>query len=393
MLATLRGEPTEMIPWVPRLDLWYNANKRAGTLPGKYKSATLADITDDLDWGYHAVIPQFKDIRDPADEVHRPLGIYNLWNMPYESKLENVAFEADYQGDETTVMYQTPVGSIRTGVLYDETMCRAGITISHITDHAIKSPQDYRAVGYIFDNTRVVPNYDGYEEFSNRVGDRGLATAFVSLAGSPMHLLQRELMPMDLFFFELHDNPDLLAECAESIGRYFERVLEVIAECPAEMVLFGANYDAMVTYPPFFREHILPWLSRFAEKLHQKGKFLLTHTDGENSGLLDYYLESGIDVADSVCPKPMTKLSLKQVRDHFAGRINIMGGIPSVCLLRDSMSDQEFDTHLERVFSDLGRGDHLILGISDTTPPAADFGRLKRVSDLVRRFGSVSPTP
>ncbi len=48
-------------------------------------------------------------------------------------------------------------------------------------------------------------------------------------------------------------------------------------------------------------------------------KFLLTHTDGENTGLLEHYLESNMDVADSVCPKPMTKLSFKEVRDHFDG--------------------------------------------------------------------------
>jgi len=35
-------------------------------------------------------------------------------------------------------------------------------------------------------------------------------------------------------------------------------------------------------------------------------------------------------VADSVCPAPMTKLTFKQHRDTFAGRVTIMGGIPSV---------------------------------------------------------------
>ena len=71
MLATLRGEPTDSIPWAPRLDLWYDANRRAGTLPPRYRHALLQDITDDLDFGYHAIVPRFKDLRDPLDEVHR----------------------------------------------------------------------------------------------------------------------------------------------------------------------------------------------------------------------------------------------------------------------------------------------------------------------------------
>jgi hypothetical protein len=123
--------------------------------------------------------------------------------------------------------------------------------------------------------------------------------------------------------------------------------------------------------------------------LHAKGKFLLTHTDGENTGLLPHYLESGFDVADSVCPKPMTKLSMREVRDVFNGKITILGGIPSVCFLKHSMADREFETYLENFLLEIGRGDHIIVGISDTTPPQADFERLKLVRKYLDQFGPV----
>ena len=137
MLAAIRGEPTDRIPWAPRLDLWYDAHKRADTLPARYKGASLAEITDDLNWGYHAVVPHFKDLRDASDDIHRALGIYNLWVMPHATHLQNVRFTVNYRGDETTVEYCTPVGSIRTKVLYNESMRKAGISITHITEHAI----------------------------------------------------------------------------------------------------------------------------------------------------------------------------------------------------------------------------------------------------------------
>ena len=356
-------------------------------MPSRYRRASLAEITDDLDMGYHAVVPNFKDLRDPDDDIHRALGIYNLWTMPYATVLGDVDVSVDYRGDETIVEYHTPVGDLRTNVLYNESMREAGISITHITEYAIKSSQDYEAVGYLFEKAEVVPNYAGYQAFADQVGDRGLAVGFISLAGSPVHLLQRELMPLDLFFYELYDHPEELARCAERIGGYFDRAFEVVAGCPAEVFLFGANYDASVTYPPFFEEHILPWLKRFAGILHREGQYLLTHTDGENTGLLDHYLASEIDIADSICPAPMTKLTFKQVRDRFGGKITIMGGIPSVCLLRNSMSDHEFEAYLDRFFSELGAGDHLILGISDTTPPGAEFERIKKIGERVRAFG------
>ena len=392
MLAALRGEPTDSIAWAPRLDLWYDANRHAGTLPAKYLHATLEDITEDLDFGYHAIVPRFKDLRDPLDEAHRALGIYNLWTMPYATRLEDIDFTMTSDGDLTHVEYRTPVGDISTTVVYDENMRQAGISITHIAEYAIKSERDYAPIRYIFDHARVEPNEEGYREFASRVGDRGIACGFLSLAASPMHLLQRELMPMERFFYELYDHPKELTQCAESIGRYWEKVFDVTSQSSADLFLLGANYDHGVTPPPFFREHIVPWLKRFAGMLHANDKFLLTHTDGENTGLLDCYLDSDIDVADSICPAPMTKLTFQEVRDFFDGRITIMGGIPSICLLSNTLSDHAFEAYLDDFISHLGAGDHLILGISDTTPPAAEFERLKIIGRRVREFGAVKPS-
>jgi len=391
MRAAIRGEPSDRMPWAPRLDLWYNAHKRAGTLPAKYRHASLRQMCDDLGWGFHAVVPDFRDLRGPADDVDRALGIYNLRMMPYQTVLDGVGRTRRVEGDRTVVDYETPHGTLQTVTLYDEAMRKAGISITHVLGYPFKSAADYAAVGYLFENARVVSQHDGYEEFAAGVGDLGLPVAWVTAAASPMHWIQRELMPLDLFFYEMHDHPDELARLASQIEVYWRRLVEVVCECPAEVVLVGANYDATVTYPPFFAEHIEPWLRGFARALHARGKCLLTHTDGENTGLLAHYLASEIDVADSVCPAPMTKLSFREVRDTFAGRITIMGGIPSVALLSNTMTAAQFDRFVDEFFEQVGVGDHLILGVSDTTPPAAEFERLVQIAERVEAFGPVAP--
>jgi hypothetical protein len=386
MLAAIRGQRIDRLPWAPRLDLWYNANKRGGTLPLKYRNATLDDIIADLDAGFHAVVPDFRDLRTSADDIDRALGIYNLHAMPYRTVLENVRREVAADGDRTHVTYHTPAGSVTTTTVYDEAMRAAGITITHVEEHAFKSPADYAPLAHIFRNARVEANYGGYEEFAAFVGDRGVAVAYVNAAGSPMHLVQREVMPVDTFFYEMHDHPDEMSELAEAIASYWRQMTAAAAASPAEVLFLGANYDAVITYPPFFAKHMTPWLASFAGELHARGKYLLSHTDGENSGLLGEYLAASIDIADSVCPSPMTRLTLREVRDAFAGRITIMGGIPSVALLGESLGAREFDAFVDEFFTDLGRGDHLILGISDTTPPAADFARIVRIGEIARTF-------
>ena len=390
MLRCLRGQNTDTIPWAPRLDLWYHANKRAGTLPARYRNRSLEDITEEMEVGFHAVIPDFQDLRGPEDNLDRALGISNLKTIPVKTILENIKRTVEYKGDRTTVRYQTPVGTVSTTVLFNVQMRDAGITISHVEECAVKTVENYRAVGYIFANARVEENYEGYLEYKDRVGERGLTAGFVNSAASPMHLIQRDLMPMETFFFHMYDHPDALEELAEQIAVYWRRMLECALECPAEVLLLGANYDSAITYPPFFEKHLLPGLKDFADKLHARGKYLLTHTDGENKGLLDLYLRSKIDIADSICPAPMTSLSIEEIRDVFGSDITIMGGIPSIALLPSAMPERDFDRFLDNFFSNIGRGDHLILGIADTTPPAADFKRILRIGELVNSFGPVT---
>jgi len=393
MLAAIRGEQIDRIPWAPRLDLWYSANRRAGALPPQYADANLMDMVDDLGWGFHAVVPDFRDLRGPEDDVDRALGIYNLWSMPWRTELRDVERGVRREGDRTVAHYRTPVGSVQTVVLYTEEMRRAGVSLTHVEQYAFKGPQDYEPLGYIFERARVQENYSGYAEFAAGIGERGLAVGFGSLAASPMHYVQRELMPLDVFFYEMYDRPDELHRLANQVGLYWEQMVEVVTRCPADVVLLGANYDASVTYPPFFAEHIQPWLKRAAGALHARGKYLLTHTDGENAGLLDHYVDSGIDVADSICPAPMTSQTLEEVRDAFAGRICIMGGVPSVALLPSSMPERRFGQFVDQLFAHIGGGDHLILGVSDTTPPGADFGRLLEIARRVERFGPVRQSP
>jgi uroporphyrinogen-III decarboxylase len=168
---------------------------------------------------------------------------------------------------------------------------------------------------------------------------------------------------------------------------YFDQIFRVLADSPAEVIFFGANFDDMITYPPFFRDHIMPHLQKLADMLHPKGKLLLCHCDGENKGLLDLIPESGMDIAEAVCPQPMTKVTISEVKKALKGKVTIFGGVPSVALLEESMSDEEFEQFMKNLFREIAPGDRFILGVSDTTPPDAKFERLLRITEMVQERG------
>lgn len=390
MLRAIRGQWADYLPWVPRIDLWYNANRYRGTLPSIFsKNISLEEIADYIGGGYHKVVPEFQKTRTPEDMIDRGLGIYRLKEMACRPELIGVDREVKQEGNTTTVIYHTPVGSVSCKMTYTEEMKRAGISQTWISEHVIKRPEDYKVVGYIFKNIKVHPAYESFSLYQKEVGDKGLVVAWASTSASPMHHILKHFFESTTFYLELYDHPQQLRELCEDMEPYFEQVLHVHAHSPAEVIHFGSNYDEMITYPPFFKEHLMPTLQRFSDLLHSRGKFLLSHCDGENKGLLDLIRESGIDVAEAICPHPMTKVTLSEVRKAFQGKVTIWGGIPSIALLESVMSDHEFETFMVKLFDEIAPGDRFILSVSDTTPPDAKFERLLRITEMVRDRGQL----
>jgi hypothetical protein len=207
-----------------------------------------------------------------------------------------------------------------------------------------------------------------------------------------MHLILHDLVAAQQFFYLYADSREALRRLAARIEPLFEAMLEALVICDAEIVFWGGNYDQDVTWPVFFQAEIAPWLKKASDRLHAAGKLVLTHTDGENRALLRLYPACKFDVAESVCPYPMTQCTLAEIRKGMGSGITVWGGIPSVALLTDSMTDQAFQDYLDGLFGTLGDGDRLILGVSDNVPPDADLSRLEHIQRRVESFGRVRST-
>jgi hypothetical protein len=164
---------------------------------------------------------------------------------------------------------------------------------------------------------------------------------------------------------------------------YYQAIKAAAAESPAEVVVLGSNYDETLTPPPFFRKYLLDPLRNYADLLHRRGKFLMTHTDGENRLLLSLYREAGFDVADSLCPYPMTRCRLEEIREAFADRITIWGGIPSILLCPDKTSLDEFKRFIDNLLARYGHQSHFVLGVSDMVTADADWDRVRYIADSV----------
>jgi len=387
ILRTIAGKSVDHLPFVPRLDLWYTSNRVRGTLPEKYRHSTLKEISRGLGAGFHSVVPDFRDFINSKSEAVQGLGIYDLNSNPYRVVMDSIDFE--YEKDSrglTRTVFKTPYGRLISETLYSKKMRSDGASLGHTIQHISKSESDFRALGYIFENIAVEENRESFEKYRQYTGNDGVWVAFGMLSASPMHHIMKELMPFEPFIYALHDNQKELERLAEKIGIFFQRVLDITIKSESDIFFLGANYDSFLTWPSFFHKYITPYLKKYSGLAHQHHKYMLTHTDGENEGLIQEYLEADIDIADSICPHPMTKLRLSDIRDSFGDGITIWGGLPSICVLEDSMGDSEFKRYIDDFFHRLGEGKHIILSFADTTPPDARFDRIEKVAQMAGQF-------
>lgn len=389
MLATIRGEPTDRIPWAPRMDLWYIAHRARGTLPDRFQNLNTVQIARELDVACHAVGADFTRPGD-RDASLRALGIDNHPDYPYRVELHDLPIEWNDDGENLTARIQTSAGDITTHLYHTDQMRQEGISLPFVNSHAIESPDDFNAVGEIFEHLEVIPTPDAYRAFRDRVGDQGIAVARGPMVASPIHLMLHELVPMDQFFYLYNDDRDQMQILSDRMTPFFDAALDALVQCDAEVIFWGANYDQDLTWPPFFEAEIAPWLRRTADRLHTAGKLLLTHTDGENKGLLGQYPGCGFDVAESVCPHPMTRCTLAETRSEIP-EVTVWGGIPSIALMPSVMPDSDFSLYLDNLFGNLGKGDHLILGVADNVPPEADLNRLKQIKGRIEAYGPITP--
>ena len=390
LMAAVRGEPSDRIPWAPRMDLWYIAHRGRCTVPEPFADANTVEISKVLDVACHVVGADFT-LSGGRDSSLRGLGIDNHQDYPYRVQLKGLPVDSQNDGEDLRTRIQTSSGEIFTHLHTDRQMQMAGISLPFVKSYALESPEDYDALACVFDHLEVIPTPNAYEAFDRRVGDRGIAVARGPMVASPIHLMLHELMPMDRFFYAYADDRDRLYGLAERMTPFFDASLNALLESSAEVIFWGANYDQDLTWPPFFEREIAPWLKKVADRAHAAGKLLLTHADGENKDLLSLYPPCDFDVAESVCPAPMTQCTLAELREGFGSKTTVWGGIPSVALLPEVMDEPAFKSYIDEVFSNLGAGERLILGVSDNVPPNADLDRLSHITKCVEAFGPVSP--
>jgi hypothetical protein len=357
VMAVLRRQELDHVPLVVKLQLWYNARLATGTMPERFCGWSMLDIGRELGIGIRYLKP-----------------VYDLRSDGFE-KRETTS------GDETTVEYVTPVGSVTTKTVYNDIMRRSGVTSSYRTEHQIKRLEDYDVMEYIFEHTHAVPCYEIFAQADKEVGGDGF------VLGGPIECpYQRWLIGLtgyETAFSHLADYPERVERFFRFLTDWTCNVYQLMMDSPAQVILSGDNFDGTITPPRLFRKYCVPFFQEFTAQLHRRGKLLASHIDGDAFPLLEAFPESGVDIAECFTPAPMTRASLAEAQRLWKDRLLIWGGIPSV-ILCPSTPDDVFEQFLDDLFGKVVPAGGIILGVGDNVVGDAMLARLIRISQMAR---------
>ncbi len=363
-VAAIRGERPDRVPFIGRMDLWYAYNFNRGTLPEKYQGWSLWDIQRDLGIGIFG---------------------FGAWTASFY-RLEYEAMEVRRTSTDTEqiVEYVTPYGTLRSRNVLAEEIKDADVTGAQV-EHHFKDERDYDALQYLFEHTKVVDNYDEYAKVVDAIGEDGLALPYSGWLA--MHQIMREYMGYETFYYQLNDHQDKVEKLHEALLEQQRAIIRLGANCPAEVIEVGGNYEEMITPPPIFERYFTPFYQEAAQILHAGGKLMAAHCDGDMDKLLPLVGNCGLDVAEAITPAPMTSIDIRKARALWAGKTSMWGGLPTI-LLTETFSDEEFEENVVDLFRAVAPGDRFVLGFGDNAPTDAIFSRIARVAELYERYGS-----
>jgi hypothetical protein len=359
VLAILHGQKPDRVPWFGDLDYWATALIGRGEKPRDFKPSDAY-----LDW-------------------HRDLGVgfYLQGYFPFRAIAEHCRVREWTEGNLRRRQIETPCGTLReTWTWLPPSFAEAP------TEHLIKSAADLRAYRYFHENTHYEPDYAFAERRRAQVGDLGIVLCY--LPKSPLMQLIALDAGLTTVFEVFADAEEEFRKTLEAVRRSHDAAASIALESPAEVLMIPENLSSECVGKTFYEMFMRDYEEAWARRIREAGKYSCIHLDGTMKGLLRETCSTSLTFIEALTPAPAGDLEIEKWGEWSGNSRTILwGGLPGV-FFTEMVSEEEFDTHVRRVLEVMRSEPRYVLGVADQVPPDGLERRVRRVSELVEKYGA-----
>jgi len=357
ILAALRRQPVDRIPWVPLL-VPYTITGFPKDTPHRVAEAQRA-VGCDI-W-----------TQSVADRI-------GLW-LPKNSKKVK-RFQYFIEGDAVSG-FETPIGTIserqRSGV---------GGSLNAPVEYLLKNAMDLLVYKYVLDNSFLfIADYtDHYNWEKEIVREDGVITD-AGIGLSPHQLLINMLAGVENTYDMQSDEPELFDEVLEIMHRHnLQQIRETAKRSNADIFISSDNTSWTTLSPDIYKKYCEKQLSEYADILHEYGKLHVVHMCGKLSYLTKHIASCRFDCVADIAPAPTGDMELWEIADALPG-MAVKGGIGCDTFISNNPRDC-YDKAIECLEKTRGRKG-VLLGSGDSVPNGTSLENLRAVTEAVEVAG------
>ena len=304
---------------------------------------------------WDAVIERYAETGDYFSQVAPAVRSAGDW--PVQRRSRCLAKTSDFEDYETTI--ETPAGVL--------TQVRRNLFVTGATlKPAVESTADFAAARWALTEPLEVDAAATVERSDRLCADpNAMPLLHVS---EPIGKVVG-YMGAERFAWSLAEARDEVAELVDAVAAPGLALLEATLRTGIRPVVWTVGAEWCV--PPYsgpgvFRQLVLPYLRQIAQVAHQYGCPVHSHCHGGIGGVLDQFLEAGIDGTHPFEGPPMGNVTPSEIKARAGGSLCCVGNIQLDDVLRaprETIDRQVRD--LLAVFSDWPQG-RFVLSTSGT---------------------------
>ncbi len=165
-------------------------------------------------------------------------------------------------------------------------------------------------------------------------------------------------------------DPAFFNELVDQIAIHQMAIIERLLELPVDGIMFSDDWGyqrGVLLGPERWRRFLKPRLAQMYTRVHEGGKYALSHCCGSIADIMPDIIEIGLDVLESIQPEAMD-MNPYELKRRYGTQITFWGGLGSQSLIPFGTPD-EISAEVDRLCRELGRGGGYILSPAKPLQP------------------------
>jgi hypothetical protein len=231
------------------------------------------------------------------------------WETFYSGDMQFV--EQTRYGGEKTIrehIWRTPLGEVS-----------ASWHDSWQQKHFLETAQDYRVMTYVAKHTHYRAAYAAFH--TEEVYLPPYMLPVPRLGRTPFQSILVDYAGIGNFSYHLVEYPGEIHELYEALRAGFQQQMEIVARGPGRYinVLENLTFDTMG--PRRFEKYLLPVYEETFGMLHEAGKIVGCHYDGQIKLAKDVVARSPVDLIESLTPPPEGDMLMAEARAAWPDKL------------------------------------------------------------------------